>query len=375
MMPAETSPKTGGDAAKQAASWLISLLLHGVLLSILALITCTVLQPPEPDRVLTLRPPEAGVGDSGGGGGGASPASEVRESQARQSVPVPSAPLPETLDASLRSLMPETTSDVTAGAGDPSRALLQSVLNDHTAEVAAGGRGGGGVGRGMGKGFGDYLSDLGGRGLDVVIVLDATDSMEPFIEEARQRLHAIMDVITGLVPGTRFGVVAYKDYGDEYGADAVRSLPLTNEAQPVRRFINDVVAGGGGDIPEPIHEALRRATDRNEMAWGTRRKKVIILVGDSPIHSTGRQAALDAARTFGRGGGTINVIDVGATGTGEAQRRTVQPDLQRIAEEGRGSAFLLRQDDAFWRHLITSVFDQRFAGDVDAIIDKYVRDE
>jgi hypothetical protein len=197
--------------------------------------------------------------------------------------------------------------------------------------------------------------------------------MEPFIDQAKERLHAIMDLVNELVPGTRFGVVAYKDYGDDYGTHAVLTLALTTDAAAVREFINKIVAGGGGDLPEPIHEALAAATDRKLLEWGARRKQVIVLVGDSPIHSTGRQAAYGIAADFAKRGGTLNVIDVGGAAHIRLQREMVQPDLQTIAHKGKGAAFLLQDADAFWRHLVTSVFDERFKADVETIIEQYVR--
>ncbi len=134
------------------------------------------------------------------------------------------------------------------------------------AEGVAGGGGQGGVGgsllRGTSKGFGEYVGTLRGKGLDIVLVLDATDSMTPYITQAKQRLHQVMDVVTALVnSNARVGVVAYKDYGDEYGPTAVKVLPLSGNVQTVHAFLNDLVAGGGGDEPEPILQALKAAID------------------------------------------------------------------------------------------------------------------
>ena len=67
------------------------------------------------------------------------------------------------------------------------------------------------------------------------------------------------------------------------------------------------------------------------------------------------------------------MIDVGGADERRIQREMVQPDLQIIAQKGKGSAFLLQDADAFWRHLIVSVFDQRFQADIETIIEQYVR--
>ncbi|HTL31268.1 MAG TPA: hypothetical protein VL282_18695, partial [Tepidisphaeraceae bacterium] len=64
---------------------------------------------------------------------------------------------------------------------------------------------------------------------------------------------------------------------------------------------------------------------------------------------------------------------VGGTVNGKRVRNTVLPDLQRIADEGRGSAFLLADEQAFWRHLIVSIFGSRYEEDVQGILDEYTQ--
>jgi hypothetical protein len=200
--------------------------------------------------------------------------------------------------------------------------------------------------------------------------------MTPYIEQAKERLRQVVRVITHFVPDAAFGVVAYKDYGDDYGRDAVRFLKIAADPKSARAFIDEIMAGGGADEPEPVHEALAVAVDRTRMGWRAGRERVIILVGDSTIHPSGRKRGFACARQFARAlRGTINVIDVGGTGDQHRRRRTVQPDLARIAKEGKGSAFLLRDRDAFWRHLIVSVFGQRYEHDVNTIIEKFVNEE
>jgi hypothetical protein len=79
------------------------------------------------------------------------------------------------------------------------------------------------------------------------------------------------------------------------------------------------------------------------------------------------------------------VIDVGGVVTVTVGGSTTQPtqatkartgilsDLQGIAREGGGSAFLLDDEQAFWRHLIVQIFGQRYEQDIQQIIDTYVR--
>jgi hypothetical protein len=298
------------------------------------------------------------------------------------------APAPQKL---MEALTPPTLSPLSdqalAGLRDPGGSLTIGIVGDLKGAgggsgLGAGGGGAGGTGGGPGgllegtsPGFGKYVGSLRGTGLDLVLVLDATDSMTPYIEQAKARLRQVLNVVTGLVPNARVGVVAYKDYGDDYGPTACRFMALSENHQAVRKFIDETIAGGGGDIPEPIQEALAIATSTRQMGWNARRKRVVILVGDSPCHSTGRAAAYNFAAAFAKDGGVINVIDTGGTGAPGVARTTLQPDLQRIARDGGGSAFLLTDEAAFWRHLIVSVFGERYERDINTIIEKFAKKE
>jgi Mg-chelatase subunit ChlD len=267
-----------------------------------------------------------------------------------------------------------------AARSDPALALVAGLVGDSQpngqdreglAELLAGTSGA----------FQKVIGGLRRQGLDIVLVMDATNSMAPYIEQAKSRLRQIIGVTTALLSAgpmdssrgsVRFGVVAYKDYGDEYGLSATRELPLTEDVDRVQAFIEQITAGGGGDEPEPIHEAIRAAADP-AMGWKRGRRALIVLVADAPVHAMARQQAVQAAEDFARRHrGTINVIDVGGAGQ-QGARTSVLDDLNRIAAAAGGSAFLLRDEDRFWTHLVVSVFGHQFEQDVQTIVERYGR--
>jgi len=386
---------------RHAPAWLLSLVLHLGILGPLCLITWAITRPAPPETVLTLGTEDvAGSNPTGGDGlaedvAGNSPTGgdglgnnrgmgAIGDNLARQEAPGPkndafSLPPPPTVTKAMENsgtgapLSDQLQGGISGATGDDTARSLIYNLGKGPGIPGRAGVGGMGFGmEGTGTGFQKAVGDLRGKGLDVVLVIDATDSMSPYIEQAKQRLREILDVVTGLVPGTRIGIVAYKDYGDDYGPTAVKWMKITRDPKAVRDFLNDIVAGGGGDEPEPINEALKVATNIKGMEWGPGRKWVIILVGDSSIHPSGRAEAMTLSREFAQKmRGTINVIDVNGNGPDGAPREKPQPDLHNIAAEGGGACFLLRQEQEFWRYVIVSVFGERFKDDVDVILKRY----
>ena len=354
---------------RNAPSLTLSIVLHVLILLVLGWITWKVVDTKTPDILLTISPDiaaesEKPVDEQHDFAGNAAQDSSGNKRSLQPTAPAP-ARHSENVDK-ISSQLPLPNLPATSFAPTDQLTSELTSMTGTIRTVVKGRVDGSGIMQGTGKGFGKHIGDLRGRGLDVVLVIDATESMSPYLGQAKKRLQDVMNIIRGLVPKTRIGVVAYKDYGDDFGPKAVKWLPLSDDVAKVRKFINNLVASGGGDFPEPINQALAVARDSKTMKWGTARKRVIILVGDSSCHSSGRKKALQYARNFAKGGGTINVIDVGGT-----NRETLQPDLDTIAKAGGGSAFLLADENEFWRYLIVSVFGERFRNDVEIILEKF----
>lgn len=378
-MTDDSSKPDARELTKTAASIGISLVVHAGIIAILAMITWVIIAPT----------PRAVVVSAGGGGGergswlgapiqGAQNDATAKPQAAMTSQRVNVTPAPPTQLSTTGTLQPPA---MNAPPGfDPAMAMFEG--DGNPGQGGGEGRGvgtgrGPGVGAGDGPGFGDVVGDMKRRGLDVVFVIDATSSMSPYIGQAKSRLVDVVNVIQNLVgdkpDAVRFGLVAFKDYGDDYGISATRATPITPDPSQFQRALDDVVAGGGADVPEPLHDALAAATAR-KMKWDRSRKNVIILITDAPCHALGRAAAAKEATDFAKSlGGQINVIDVGAQKDGTRVRESVLEDLQNIARAGGGSAFLLEDEAAFWQHMVISMFGQRYAGDVNAIIEKYVK--
>lgn len=119
--------------------------------------------------------------------------------------------------------------------------------------------------------------------MEVAFVLDTTGSMGGLIETAKRKIWAIANDLVKAKPSPdlRLGLVAFRDRGDEY---VVRVTDLDADLDRVYGALGACQAGGGGDGPESVNEALRAAVTRLSWTSGTSAMKVVFLVGDAPPH-------------------------------------------------------------------------------------------
>jgi uncharacterized protein YegL len=122
--------------------------------------------------------------------------------------------------------------------------------------------------------------------IEVCFVLDTTGSMSGLIEGAKQKIWSITNEITkapeGAVrPTVKIGLIGYRDRGDEY---VTKRFDLTDDLDAIYGHLMAFTAGGGGDTPESVNQALHEAVEL--MLWSADRDvyKVIFLVGDAPPH-------------------------------------------------------------------------------------------
>lgn len=125
--------------------------------------------------------------------------------------------------------------------------------------------------------------------LDVAFVLDTTSSMSGEIDKLKAALGAIQYQITQLKPApqARFGMVLYRDRGDQY---VTKVVPFTDNMQDFAKALAEVAAAGGGDTPEDMQEGLRAAAQ--ELAWRPEAVKMAFVLSDAPPH-------LDYGEAFG----------------------------------------------------------------------------
>ena len=121
------------------------------------------------------------------------------------------------------------------------------------------------------------------RSVEVCFVLDTTGSMSGLIEGAKKKIWSIANSIVAADPKAkvRFALVPYRDRDDEY---VTKVFDLTDDLDKVFADLQAFQAGGGGDGPESVNQALDEAV--NKIGWTADEAtvKFVFLVGDFPPH-------------------------------------------------------------------------------------------
>jgi hypothetical protein len=121
--------------------------------------------------------------------------------------------------------------------------------------------------------------EAGGESLDLVVCLDTTDSMVPYIDDIKKNLGPIIRAKVAGFKAFRVGLVLYKDYWpDDYIS---QKYPFTKDISAFEGIVKGIRVMGGRDIPEAEVEALYAAA--TEFDWSADRRQ-IILVSDAPPH-------------------------------------------------------------------------------------------
>ena len=174
--------------------------------------------------------------------------------------------------------------------------------------------------------------------VEVCFVLDTTGSMGSLIEGAKQKIWSIASQIAQRQdsPKIRFSLVGYRDRGDAY---VTQLTDLNEDLDVVHDKLMKFQAGGGGDSPESVNQALNEAVTKIKWTKGEHVTRIVFLVGDAPPHMDYKQdvdyrVTCALARMEGI---TVNAIQCGV------MKETIQP-WKEIAEMGAGEYIALPQD-------------------------------
>ncbi len=116
--------------------------------------------------------------------------------------------------------------------------------------------------------------------LDILFVLDTTGSMGEEIARLKTTIELIKLNLSALPsrPKVRFGMVLYRDRGDEYDTQPV---PFTDDLERFQQALDAVEADGGGDDPEDLQAALQEAL---KMSWSRGGIRLAFIITDAAPH-------------------------------------------------------------------------------------------
>lgn len=145
--------------------------------------------------------------------------------------------------------------------------------------------------------------------LDIAFVIDTTGSMQDELDWLTRELRGIVRQARQVAPeaSIRFGLVIYRDHGDEY---VVRNFGFTRSQSQMVRWLRAQRASGGGDYPEAAAQALEAGAALNWRRGNGER--LMFHIADAPPHSRDARAYLAAAQSAA--GKNVQIFGLGASG-------------------------------------------------------------
>jgi hypothetical protein len=174
------------------------------------------------------------------------------------------------------------------------------------------------------------------KNLDLVLLLDTTGSMGDELAYLKSEFKTIASTLATRFPHVhqRYGLVVYRDRGDEY---VVRKFDFTTSVDEFRSRLAAQSAAGGGDYPEAMEVGLAEAV---KMQWRTTdTARVLLLVADAPPHAQDIGKAMTAADALRKKG--VAIYPLACSGYDPACEL-----VMRSCAMLTGSQFLFLTDDS-----------------------------
>jgi hypothetical protein len=123
--------------------------------------------------------------------------------------------------------------------------------------------------------------------LDMIFVIDITGTMPQYMDKIKTQLNELIFLLsmTHKAP-LKFGVVGFKDYP----AETIK-LPLTDNYETVKTYINNLAASGGGHAPQSHYLGLQTAKNEFNTNSKITNERVVVFFSDA-------QAGKDDAASF-----------------------------------------------------------------------------
>ncbi len=129
-----------------------------------------------------------------------------------------------------------------------------------------------------------------GRPVDIVFVMDVTESMQPYIDAIKQNMVNFAHDLASNNRDYRLGLVTFEDYVVSKYPDCncPYQKTMTSDVNQFINWVGTLHASGGGDIPEDQLDALAYASS---FPFRPKAQGIIIIITDAPPHHKGDGSA------------------------------------------------------------------------------------
>lgn len=233
---------------------------------------------------------------------------------------------------------------------------------------------------------------LNENGLEIAILLDATGSMQPTIDAARDGIDELAKLLQSIIPDVKMALIIYKDLMDTDVEDGAKVLvPLTSNYRYLKSKLEQLHASGGGDAPERVEKAMERALNDRSMRWSKGTGKALVIIGDAPPHdseiATCRKLAKEAhtnplgmePRTITTGGSKKDLVypfvvsAIGVSPPGFPVATVTRQSFREIASAGGGTYATLTNQRNIVQSILTAAFGKKWEKQIGRFIELYYK--
>jgi hypothetical protein len=186
--------------------------------------------------------------------------------------------------------------------------------------------------------------------VDIAFVVDATGSMGDEIKYLKEELNDIINKTAEKYKEVNLHLasVFYRDHGDEY---LTRETDFDKDVKRLVGFIQNQSAGGGGDTPEAVEDALSVALDNLNWTEASR-ARILFLVLDAPPHDAAKDRMHELIKEAAAKG--IRVVPVVCSGIDKSAEYL----MRCIALATNGSYVFLTDDSGVGNSHIKPTTDE-----------------
>jgi len=151
----------------------------------------------------------------------------------------------------------------------------------------------------------DYMGVLRQRDLEMVLAIDATNSMMPMIDQVKADVDGLILFLSDVSSTMRLGLLAYRDTDNP--GKLVEGHPLSTDLESLRNFLFGLQTPGGATYPESVLSGLHGC---RQFEWSEHAEREIIIIGDAPPHDYDKSEVRSLLEWFQGQGFTVHAVHV-----------------------------------------------------------------